>query len=94
MLYFDTSISRGSFCVRTLIMTSYWVKMTCVCVVKSDWMRLRKLCPQQSTRTYFTSKAYIKIILKNHARSYYWVGFIIGHTFIYGHTLLYFLRKK
>ena len=36
-----------------------------------DWLRLGKFFRHQSTRAYFQSKAYIKIILKNHARSYY-----------------------
>ena len=34
-----------------------------------------------STRAYFKGRAYIKIILKNHARSYFAVvGLIIGET--------------
>jgi len=35
---------------------------------------------RQSIRACFKSTAYIKIILKNHARSYYRVGLVIGET--------------
>ena len=37
-----------------------------------DWLRLETFCRHQSTRAYYKGRAYIKIILKNHARSYYW----------------------
>ena len=45
-----------------------------------DWLRLGKFCRHQSIRAYFKGRNYIKIILKIHARSYYWVGLIIGET--------------
>ena len=45
-----------------------------------DWLRLGKLCRKQSTKAYFESTAYIKIILKNHAWCYYWLSLIIWET--------------
>ena len=42
-----------------------------LCVEECDWLRLGKFCRHQSTRVYFKSRVYIKIVLKNLARSYY-----------------------
>jgi len=45
-----------------------------------DGLRLGKFYRYQSTRVYFQGKAFIKIILKNQARSYYRGGLVIAET--------------
>ena len=47
---------------------------------KCDWLRLEKVCCNQSTRAYFKERAYIKIIIKNRARSYYYRGNTVHTT--------------
>jgi len=50
------------------------------CLRRMMWLAERKFCRHQSTRAYIKGTAYIKIILKNHVRSYYRVGIIIVET--------------
>ena len=67
-------------------LASHWVpkfqRSFCLTEISEtcDWLKLGKFCCHQSTRVYFKGRAYIKIILRNQARSYYWVGLIIGKT--------------
>ena len=47
--------------------------MMCVCIEECDWLRLESFVVTSQL-------GLILIILKNHVRSYYWVGIIIGET--------------
>ena len=80
LTYFLFRNSLTTIYSRTIISSSSG--MSCI-NIKKECLTLSSFCRSQlQTRAYFKGRAYIKIILKNHARSYF-----AGRSYYRGNTV-------